>query len=417
MVHLADEAKAGELRAGWKLVLTCMIGVAFGASAMPFYTIGMLVGPLTTLHAWTAAQVQWALFISFVGAALAAPMVGWLMNRVAVRTLALLGLTGMALGFAVASQAGDSLTIFYAGYMIVALVGSGASPLVWTQAIASSFESQRGLAMGLALAGTGLAGVALPPYTLWAVRAFGPSGAYLALAALPAMIALPLAFAWFRPDSLKSMPIRKVSGSLPPLGNSLRSYRFWVLLSCILATYFATAAVAPNLVPTLSERGIPLEMAAAAMSVLGVSVIIGRLTVGYMVDKLWAPGVAAAALMMPALGCGILLGDPSYMMALAAAALIGFGAGAEFDVLGYLISRYFGISQYARIYALMYAAISLAAGAAPVAFATISERSGSYGTGIIVAMGLLVTGALGLLTLGRYPSNVQDSFPSVATHS
>lgn len=140
------------------------------------------------------------------------------------------------------------------------------------------------------------------------------------------------------------------------------------------------------------------------MSMLGISVIVGRLAVGYLVDKLWAPGVATVTLLLPAVGCVILLGDPSYGFALAAAALIGFGAGAEFDVLGYLVSRYFGVGQYARVYALMYAAISLAAGLAPVAFAALYVGTGNHDVGIMIAAALLVVGAFGLLALGRYPT-------------
>ena len=395
-----------ELRAGWRLVLSCMVGIALGASALPFYSIGVLLGPLTAHTGWTAAQVQGALSISFVGGALAAPLVGWLMGHIPVRTIALLGVGGMVLGFVVASQARGSLPVFYAGYAIVALFGSGASPLVWSHAIAGSFERQRGLAMGIALAGTGLAGAALPPYTVWAIRSFGPEGAYLALAALPALIALPLALAWFQPARFGEAEERSagaIADTRPPLSIALGSYRFWVLLACILATYFATSALAPNLVPTLTQRGFALETVAIAMSVLGVSVIAGRLTVGYLVDKLWAPAVATAALLLPAIGCVILLGAPSYGLALAAAALIGFGAGAEFDVLGYLVSRYFGVGQYARVFALMYAAISLAAGLAPVAFAALSDGTGSHDTGVLAAAALLVVGAVGLLTLGRYP--------------
>ena len=51
----------------------------------------------------------------------------------------------------------------------------------------------------------------------------------------------------------------------------------------------------------------------------------------------------------------------------------------------------------------MDAAISLAAGLAPVAFAALSDGTGSHDTGVLAAAALLVVGAVGLLTLGRYP--------------
>ena len=80
-------------------------------------------------------------------------------------------------------------------------------------------------------------------------------------------------------------------------------------------------------------------------SVFGLSIIIGRVVVGYLVDRLWAPGVAAFCLAIPAAGAAMLYGSQSFEAAALAAFLIGFAAGAELDLMAFLAARYFGLGS------------------------------------------------------------------------
>ncbi len=143
--------------------------------------------------------------------------------------------------------------------------------------------------------------------------------------------------------------------------------------------------------------------AATAMSVFGVAVITGRLVVGYLVDRLWAPGVATLAIALPVAGSLLLYGEPTYSVALIAAFLLGFAAGAELDLMSFLAAKYFGLKHYAKIYAVMYAGLASASGSAPMLFARIFDETNSYDIGFVIGSVFFAIGALLLLTLGRYP--------------
>jgi MFS family permease len=187
------------------------------------------------------------------------------------------------------------------------------------------------------------------------------------------------------------------------LGEAVRGYRFWVLCASIMSIYLAVSGISPNLIAALTDKGFTPSDAATAQGVYGFSIIIGRLAVGFLVDRFWAPGVAVVSLSLPAIGCLILTGSPGFTGVIMAALLIGFAAGAELDLMAYFAARYFGLAHYSKIYGILYAILAVAGGVAPMLFARIYDRTSSYEISFLIASGLFVFGALIVLALGRYP--------------
>jgi MFS family permease len=398
-----------EWRRGWRLLVASTIGIACGSATLPFYSMGALLKPLAQAQRWSRTDIQTALVISLWLAGLSAPYVAWLIERIGPRRAVLSGLCGTAVGFVIAACADGSLRLFYFSYVCVALLGAGANPLSWTATIAAEFNRKRGFALGIALTGTGVGAMLLPQYTVWLLEDFGWQGAYLGLAALP-LLALFVAYVGFEPSTAtgaSSHPRTSAPADLTLIGMTLSeamgTYRFWILFVSFVVTYFGITSIIPNLVPALTDRGVALHTAANAQSMLGVSIIAGRLLIGYLIDRLWAPLVASCALGSCVIACCVLAWQSGFGWTLSAAGMIGLAAGAELDLLAYLTVRYFGIRNYSRIYAVMYAGIVLAAGISPAAFAYLHQRSGSYAAGFLACAAMVGCGALAMLTLGPYP--------------
>jgi cyanate permease len=68
-----------------------------------------------------------------------------------------------------------------------------------------------------------------------------------------------------------------------------------------------------------------------------------------------------------------------------AAFVIGFSVGAEVDLIGYLVARYFGMHAYGQIYGRQYAGFLIATGLGPVIFGAIRDASNSYTPSLCVA--------------------------------
>jgi len=85
-----------------------------------------------------------------------------------------------------------------------------------------------------------------------------------------------------------------------------------------------------------------------------------------------------------------------------AAVCVGFSAGAEGDVMGFLIGRYFGIAHYARIFASIFVAYLLSVSAFPYLLARLFEWTGSYDSGLWLCAALNITSVACLLAMGPY---------------
>ena len=399
-----------EFGRGWKVLIASLLGTAFGASPLPFNTVGFFIDPLQQEFGWTRTEISLGITIYGVLGALLAPVFGWLADRFGVRLVALASLTTFALIFASFSIIPGNLYWYYALWVLVGLFGIGSTPITWSRAINLWFFKQRGLALGLTLVGTSISAMALPIITTWLINDFGWRVSYAALALLPLGIALPIGLLWFRePKPEERPPEIAAAGAVSLPGRSLREAmrepRFWILWASIALVTIAYSGALVHLPSMLGARGFERSEAAAVMSVFGLSIFAGRIITGYLLDKFWAPLVTLPILCLPALSCWILLGDGplAFVVAIAAAFLMGFASGAETDLVAYLAGRYFGMKSYGQIYGVLYMAFGLSAAVSATLYGWVRDTTGSYDPILIAAAVMFIVGALLLLLLGPYP--------------
>jgi predicted MFS family arabinose efflux permease len=245
----------------------------------------------------------------------------------------------------------------------------------------------------------------MPAIAAASMAEWGWRGAYVALAAYCLLVVLPVCWLLLprdsRTDLAKTGRIAGISGF--DVGEAARTRRFWQLGFSTFAIYTVIGGTIPNLVPAMTDAGLGMAEATSIMGIFGAAVIAGRIVVGALVDHFWAPAVAALVMVPAAIACLIIGGGGGYLAFAVAAALLGAATGTELDVLGYLVARYFGIADYARIYGCAYIFVAAGAGIGPPLFGLMHDATGSYGVAMQIAAGLLMLGALGLLMLGRYP--------------
>jgi MFS transporter, OFA family, oxalate/formate antiporter len=131
--------------------------------------------------------------------------------------------------------------------------------------------------------------------------------------------------------------------------------------------------------------------------------IPGRILVGFVIDRVWAPAVACVILTLPALSCVVLQQATDMWLLVLACGVLGLAAGAELDLLAFLTARYFGLAHFSKIYAMIYAALAAGSALAPGGFSYLREVTGSYDLSFTVAGILFAVAGLLLPLLGRYP--------------
>jgi len=397
-----------EFRRGWPIVLSSTIGIALGLAPMAFYTIGVFAPELARAFHWGIGDIMAGFTVTTFGVLLVGPFVGWLADRYGVRRVTLVSVLAFGLALATFSLQTGSLGVFYASWALTAIAGAGTLPITWTRAVNHWFDARKGLALGLALTGTGLSGFVLKPTTAAAIAAFGWRGAYLLLAALPILISLPLAFFCFRdapPGNVDSdgrrAPVALAAGFT--FRETVRDWRFWVLGFSFLPVAFAVGGPIPNLETILATHGLSRAAILAVVPFLGLSVIFSRLAGGWLIDRIWAPAVAVVLLSIPAVSAWLLVYAPVTQRN-ALLAIIGFGiaAGVEYDLMAFLAARYFGTRHYGAIYGTLYGFFALGTGIGPLVYGRIYDATKTYDVILVVGAGVMIGGALLLLTLGRY---------------
>lgn len=398
---------AVEFRRGWPVLVAAALGTAFGASPIPFNSAGPFTKPLAEEFGWGRGDIQLALFWFTAAVVLTVPFIGGLADRIGVRkvaigTLALFGITFAALAFTPAS-----LFAFYLLWVLMGALGGGSTPVTWTRAVNSWFVHNRGLALALTLMGTGVTAAFLPSFATWLIEHHGWRKAFIGISLLPLAVALPVVIWLFREPEAKDAHdlIAPPSRVGVTVGQALRDYRFWVIAVSILFVAIGVGGSITNFQPLLMDRGFQPQEAAKVAGVIGVSVIVGRLLAGFLIDRFWAPLVTLPMLALPALAC-FLLAQPEVpaFAAILSAMLIGLAAGAETDLVAYLTARYFGLANYGRLYGLQYSVFGFASGISPFLFGKVFDVTGSYQPILYVAAVLFVLGAVALLSLGRYPT-------------
>jgi len=397
-----------EFRQGWRILILALLGIGTSVGVAPLYAFGSLVLPLQDAFGWSREQIQPAIAFLFAATIIAVQISGWLIRRHGLRPVTIWSLLTLSLGYFAFSLMTGPIWQLYAGYALLAFVGMGTTVVTWTQLVNLWFDLNRGLALAIILSGTGLAALVLPPILTWTIDLVDWRAGFWVLGAIPLLVTLPLALLWIRSDS----PIARASaetGAVSRLpGLTLRqaalSPRFWLCNVALVLTVTSMIGMVTSTVPMLRDKGLSPTDAGLAFSVYGISLILGRVVVGYLVDRLWAPGVAFVVLLMPALGCLIFAGVDTHMTSLMlASALVGMGAGAEMDIAAFLMARYFGMRDYSRIFSLHMGFIGLGATLAPIYFAYLYAQTGSY-AGLLTHC--IITFALGsflILALGRYP--------------
>ncbi|HEY5760639.1 MAG TPA: MFS transporter [Steroidobacter sp.] len=409
---------ASEFKRGSKPLAAALLGVACGASPLPFNVLPLVMGPIHTEFGWDFATVSAGVTIFGIIAGLLAPVFGGLADRFGVRPVALLSLFVFGLVFGSFYFLPSSFVGYCLFWAALGAIGIGSTPVTWSRAVSLWFNRNRGLALGIMLLGTSLAALVVPQIAQRAISAGGWRMAFPVVALLPLLVALPIGYLWFREPRPDERPAGvsgtdgKVSGVT--LAQAARGYRFWLLLTSILLIAFAYGGAHIHIAQIVGLHGFSPQVAASVLGVVAIGILAGRLIVGFLFDRFWAPGVAFPALLLPAIACYLLMGtDTSLALVMTGAFLLGFAAGAESDVIAFLAAKYFGMAHYGRIYGVLYMPFGIGSAISPIIYGIVRDRTGGYDPMLVAAMVLFAIGGALLLALGPYRDTFEEPRPEL----
>lgn len=400
----APSTAAREWQSHWPLVLGAMVG--YSAIGLQSYGLSPFVADLEAAFGWTRAQAMLGVSISNAVGVLLNVIIGLVVDRFGSRRVGLLGICVITASFALLGTASGTLANWLMLWVMVAVGVVLVQSTVWTRPVANRFDQARGMAIAVSLSGTALAAMIIPLLATTYIAYFGWRHAFLAVGLTWLLIVLPIAFFCFhdrhKSDFTADAAKPSLAGAAPglTLQEGLRTGAFWRLLISFGCFAFYSMTIGTNLVPLLSEAGTTAMGAAQIASIMGMVAIAARLSIGVLLDH--APGnlVGTGTMLMPVIGCAILLlPDPSPWMIVVAVATFGAAIGAEMDVAIYLATRHFGLKAFAALFSVVITFGALMGAMAPVIAGRLYDQSQSYTNVLWLLMGIMFVGAMAMLTM------------------
>lgn len=391
----------------WLVVATSFVGTF--VSVLYLYGTGAFMLPLEAEFGWSRTITSSGLTLISVVAIIAAPLVGYVIDRFGSRRIALLGICIFSAAFAGLSTATGSVWNWWLLWVFVALGTILIKPVVWISAITTRFDRRRGLAMGIALCGTGVAAAVQPFIATLLIQSVGWQAAYVILGAGGALLALPLLLLFFHDGGKHEKAKQGEVEDLPGLSvrQGLRSPVFYKLAFSSMLTAGGVLGLVVHFVPIMVAGGLDAAGAAAIAGIVGVTSIIGRIGTGWLLDRFPGWLVGGIGNGIPILACAILLlSEGSVVGGALAAAIIGFSVGAELDIAAYLSSRHFGRRNYALLFGTLAGMISLGIGVGAVSLGAMYDFFGSYEQVLWSLMPLFALCSLLVFSTGNYPESL-----------
>jgi MFS family permease len=373
--------------------------------------LGTLLVPISEDFGWTRTEVAGAFTAFSLCAAAAFPFAGRLADRIGTRPVlvtgyVLLGLTIIALSAAPASHFG-----FYALFGLSGLVGVLPSTMLLSKLISEWFDNGRAFWMAFTSGIGNAVGASLTPIIAAALMVhYGWRTAFFVIGASVLLIGVPSAYLLLRAPPARNGRHAGVNADGFTVAEIVRRPLFWLILSSVPVAGGSLTAVLANTVPIVTSRGLSVAEATGVVAAFAMIVSVWKPIVGFMLDRTKRPLVVApfyALAMFGALGLAHLQGHWSLTLS---GALTGIGMGAEFSVMLYILSRYFGLRSMGTIGGIASTVVLLSNAVVPIALNLAFDRLGTYAPALYFVAAMLMYNAILFLFLPRYP----DDFDAVA---
>ncbi len=354
----------------------------FGGTSSAF---GVFFKPVMNEFGWTRAFTSGAVALSFITHGIVSLALGRLTDRFGPRVVLTINGLFMGLGYILLSQinAAWQLYLFYS--LLVGIGNAVHVPLLST--IVRRFKARRGLTSGIVLGGIGAGQLIVPPVAAYLISSYGwqLSFAILGVAALVVIVVsarflnVPQGKAEIpalRSDNRYTRSVEPASNAFS-LRNVVLSREFWMIVGTNLFMAFCVQSMVVHIVPYATDLGIAPIVAASILSLMGVTMMVGRIVIGGAADRIREEKtlIACYCILVPIL-VGLLFTGAEWYLYLFA---ILFGLSTSVMVLGStLVARIWGLGAHARIFSVVNIFIAFAAAAGPYVFGFIHDITGSY---------------------------------------
>jgi MFS family permease len=364
--------------------------------------LSLFTKPVTETLGFPRAAFTAYVSILSILVAVAMPFWGRVLPRLGMKRMVCIG--GAVTGVVFMLFAGSgSLWQFYAGAVAIGFVSPGITVLPAAVAVNNWFAEKRGLAMGIAVAFSGVGSAIFSPVLTGVIAGSGWQQGYTLIGILTFALTLPIGLFVLResPDELGMQPYgaEYANGSDAvssfaersgvTLREAVRSFPFYGVLLSVFIASFAVVSLSQHIPAFLVSRGVPEITAGNAMSLLAVVFMIAKVGFGWLNDRV---GTLCGVLVCYGCGCaGLVLLDlfTGATVPLVPLIVVAFGIPITTVWPPLLTVRMFGQKSYSEIFAYIQAAAVLGYGLGTPVYGLSYDMTGAYDTMLLVSAALM----------------------------
>lgn len=391
---------------GWWIVIACSVMTLYGSGVF-YYGFTAFFEPMVNEFGWSRAATSLAFSLQRLQGGVAAPIIGFLVDRFGSQKLMLFGMIILGGSLALMSRI-DSLMFFYATFMLGSIGSSAGTGSVGMAAVANWFVKKRGKALGIMMAGVGFSGI-LAPVLVFLINNYGWRTALVLAGVGTWIVGIPLAMVVrHRPEQYGMLP----DGDLPAqtelddedkkrislairqaaaddsqeftTKEALRTWAFWALSLALSLSQLATGALFIHEIPFLNSIGIPPETGALVVMFMTLSSIFGRLGFGWLGDFMDKRHVIAITFALQFFGMLIAAFATELWQIAIFVLLFGPGYGGAIPVRPALQADYFGRKAFGAIQGLIMGVTTFGGVIGPVFAGWMFDVSGEYRTAFLL---------------------------------
>lgn len=377
---------------GWVItgLVFLNLGMAYGAQ----YSFGVLFPAMIEEFRWNRQSLAgafslYAFLYSFLGIIL-----GRWVDRFGPRIVLTAGSICLGMGIGLISQVRAPYHLYLA-YGLLASWGMSATYMTANPTIVKWFVEKRGMALGIAQSGLGIGIVLIPPLTGMLIEAFGWRNACMILGvSVFAVLFTTSLFLIGYPEKVGLLPDgHKIDGPGRPgqeslgkilnevswsVAEAIHTRSFWVLTVIFFCTWLMVFLPLVHLVIFTLDIGLSRSAAFAALSFLGGSSTIGRLSMGTISDRMGRKRTLGLNLTVQVFTWIWIIYTDSTWMLMVFAGFFGFSYGGVSAVFPAIVGDYFGRLKAASVIGAIFTIAGVAAAFGPIVGGIIYDQTKSY---------------------------------------
>ena len=350
------------------LVAFCIDFVAVGFF---FYSYGVFFKAIAEDFGGSRLGVAIGLTVTNAVGAIAAPYVGRALDKYPLRNVMGLGAVFMAVGFLGLSFVQNELQFYLVLGLFIGFGASSMGNLATSKLVTNWFDRRRGTALGIAAAGVSLSGVIMPYVSAELIENFGWRQGFLAFSAFTFLVVVPLIFrlvisrpedVGMRPDGALPLVADDGTDTPPPqkppaprlrMMELFRQHNFRVIVLTFSLLFCCMNTTLTHMIPRLTDYGFSLVQASLVMSVCAGLGVAGKLSFGWLSDRMSVRRVMAVIIVAQFLGQYLIFTSTDYVMICVGAALFGYGVGGVVPMHGAVVGKTFGRERFGAVLGLM----------------------------------------------------------------